>query len=178
MAGLMLLLSKKRFNADNIVRYYDLPVALAGRWGAVRVKNEGNMDLFIAGCYVFVERDERGTKLGGPYFNSACSRESKNYDHHGWCFLNGHVEAGEGPDGPSHPAESTNENGERIISVCATHSLTLVNTWKASAADQSEWNGETHVGPQGTKQRVDYFAVSEHAFEEVEQVKAQFKAAM
>ena len=76
------------------------------------------------------------------------------------------------------PAESTNENGEKIISVCTTHNLTLVNTWKASAADQAEWNGETHVGPQGTKQRVDYFAVSDHAFEEVEQVKAQIKAAM
>ena len=62
MAGLMLL-SKKRFSPEITVRYYDSPVALAGRWGAVRIKNEGNMDLFTAGCYAFVEGDERATKL-------------------------------------------------------------------------------------------------------------------
>ena len=28
------------------------------------------------------------------------------------------------------------------------HSLTLVNTKKASSAEQTEWNGETHIGPQ------------------------------
>ena len=177
MAGLMMLLSKKRFSADNIVRYYDPPVALAGRWGAVRVKNEGNMDLFIAGCYAYVEGDERGTKLWDHISTVLAAVRARTTIVMAGDF-NGHVEAGEGPNGPLHPAESTNENGEKIISVCTTHNLTLVNTWKASAADQTEWNGETHVGPQGTKQRVDYFAVSEHAFEEVEQVKAQIKAAM
>ena len=135
------------------------------------------MDLFIAGCYGYVEGDERGTKLWDHISTVLAAVRARTTIIMAGDF-NGHVEAGEGPNGPLHPAESTNENGEKIISVCTTHNLTLVNTWKASAADQTEWNGETHVGPQGTKQRVDYFAVSEHAFEEVEQVKAQIKAAM
>eukprot|EP00969_Alexandrium_andersonii_P339983 15028539-Alexandrium_andersonii.AAC.1 len=33
-AGLVMLLSKKRFGSRAIVRYYDPPVNLARRWGA------------------------------------------------------------------------------------------------------------------------------------------------
>ena len=96
MAGLMLLLSKKRFSAENIVRYYDPPVALAGRWGAVRIKNEGNMDLFIAGCYAFVEGDERATKLWDHISTVLAAVRARTTIIMAGDF-NGHVEAGEGP---------------------------------------------------------------------------------
>ena len=55
--------SKKRFNSNNIVRYHDTGLTLAGRWGAVSVKNPGSMDLFVAGCYAYIEGDDRGAKL-------------------------------------------------------------------------------------------------------------------
>ena len=59
MAGLAILFSKQRFNSNNIVRYNDPPVALAGRLGAVSVKNLGNVDLIIAGCCANTEGDDR-----------------------------------------------------------------------------------------------------------------------
>ena len=43
--------------------------------------------------------------------------------------------------------------------------------------EQTEWNGEAHIGPKGTRQREDYFAVSDRAFVEAEEVEAQLSAA-
>ena len=73
-----------------------------------------------------------------------------------------------------HPAKETNENGRELTTLCTTHSLTPVNTWKAKAIDRTEWNGFTHVGPKNSTSRIDYFLVSADCLEDCSDVFAQF----
>ena len=177
MAGLIILLSKKRFQESSVVRYYDPPVALAGRWGAIRVKNGDDMDLFIAGCYAYIEGDERHDAFWSHVFTTLAAVWSRTTAIVAGDF-NGHLAGGDGPHGPLHPAEETNENGGRLIELCETHGLVPVNTWKAQAEEQGmPWDGTTHIGPGGTRTRVDYFLVPAALLDSCEDVRAQLRSA-
>ena len=141
----------------------------------MRVKSRGDLDLFIAGCYAYIERDDKGAKLWDHVSTALASVRARTTIVMASDF-NGHVESGRGPNGPPPSAEQQYQRSE--TDRCEHNSQLDPREHVESqrgGADGMGWGTARRRTARWTT-RNNHFVVSDHAFDEVE-VKAQLKVA-